>query len=90
MRHLFEGGVYSRAAFIRGNTVVANPIIYRLVPSPSRYEIRQWVIKDNRLKLARKTKGNRSPRERGKYNHLAAVARGSLSIKRVASNSPLI
>ena len=24
-------------------SIVANPIIYRLVPSPSRYEIRQWL-----------------------------------------------
>ena len=24
-------------------SIVANPIIYRLVPSPSRYEIRQWM-----------------------------------------------
>ena len=25
-------------------SIVANPIIYRLVPSPSRYEIRQWQL----------------------------------------------
>ena len=26
-------------------SIVANPIIYRLVPSPSRYEIRQYIWK---------------------------------------------
>ena len=29
--------------FFVNQSIVANPIIYTLVPSPSRYEIRQWV-----------------------------------------------
>ena len=33
-------------------SIVANPIIYRLVPSPSRFEIRQWISHESqRLEL---------------------------------------
>ena len=28
-------------------SIVANPLIYRLVPSPSRFEIRQWLVRSS-------------------------------------------
>ena len=39
-----EGFCESRCALCDCESIVAYPIIYRLVPSPFRFEIRQWPV----------------------------------------------